>query len=87
MSEEQEEVVSMSDDEIKYMLMAVALNTCQSTYDKTHLQVKEFFFKLSAQDMLSTWTWLNDANKVKVVTANKAIFDTAVKELIKNGCK
>ena len=87
MLEESEEVAKMSDDEIKYMLMAVALNVCQSTYDKTHLQVREFFFKLSAYDMLSTWEWLSDANKIKVLTANKSIFDNAVKESLKNGCK
>jgi hypothetical protein len=79
-----EEEEPLSKEVVTNMLIAMAINTCNSSYDKTHQRVRDFFYGQHPRDILCAWEWLNDQSKVKVITAKKRFFDSMVKEFLEN---
>ena len=74
---------SPSKEVVISMLVAIAVNACQSAYDKTHIKIRDYFYALPIVDILNSWEWLNQASKVKVIDSNKEFFDTLIKGYLK----
>jgi hypothetical protein len=82
-----EEVVEeepLSKEVVINMLIAIAVNSCQSTYDKTHIKVREHFYALPVKDILQSWEWLNQASKIKVIDSKRQFFDDLIKDYLDN---
>jgi|15BtaG_2_1085339.scaffolds.fasta_scaffold00040_2 hypothetical protein len=85
MSREVESAKLRSTEDVRSMLVAIAINSIQNAYNSEHKTLREEFFTLPLPEILKSWEWLSDESKVRVLKDNRLVFDAAVKEVL-NGC-
>lgn len=71
---ENTENVELTEDQVKTMIIAYGINHCINSYDKDIRNIVTMFVNLDIKEFVDLWDHINDAVKLKIITAHNTEF-------------